>query len=42
MATSFNVNVNDLQNILRQIKIAEDSSAAYQRGAKNDPASQHG
>ncbi len=29
MATSFNVNINDLQYILRQIKIAEDSSIGY-------------
>jgi Ca2+-binding RTX toxin-like protein len=29
MATSFNININDLQYILKQIKIAEASSAAY-------------
>jgi hypothetical protein len=29
MATSFNVNINDLQYILKQIKIAEATSAAY-------------
>lgn len=34
MATSFNVNVNDLQFILKQIKIAEESSAAYNAAPK--------
>ena len=34
MATSFNVNINDLQYILKQIKIAEDSSAAYHAAPK--------
>ena len=34
MATSFNVNVNDLQYILRQIKIAEATSAAYTSAPK--------
>ncbi len=35
MTTSFNVNVNDLQFILRQIKIAEASSAAYSAAPKS-------
>ncbi len=35
MTTSFNVNVNDLQYILRQIKIAEASSAAYSSTPKS-------
>jgi hypothetical protein len=35
MATSFNVNAHDLQYILKQIKIAEASSAAYSATPKS-------
>ena len=34
MATSFNINVNDLQYILRQIKIAEATSIGYTSAPK--------